>query len=355
MTTSEALRQYIKSDLNNIVETLNGYLRGESVENIKDVLERVGRGGKLPHWFDLLRSGQSMPNLDGKTIGSVIEMTLLGVLERHTLASFDIPPLEVNPAKGVDIPFLDLGVKSPSENFCTSEPFFSAYERVLGNESDAIILLTDYQTAKKSPPPVRIQIIKAAYLKGSEIADRNLCIVASKNKQRLFDENESLCKKMLQFLCHINQQDWRAKSLLRLVHALYEGDDVINSLVNNLEIDFHKKNQAAIRKGIEPYAQGELTKILEIRDSNQKVSAIINSCNDWVIDNHKDFARLPNDNEWQRFLRSPLDGKIGMSFALQWRYNFGNLFNSLPLNPIAPVIDVDGHTPPLVPDLELLD
>ena len=23
----------------------------------------------------------------------------------------------------------------------------------------------------------------------------------------------------------------------------------------------------------------------------------------------------------------PLDGKIGMSFALQWRYNFGSLFN----------------------------
>jgi hypothetical protein len=60
-----------------------------------------------------------------------------------------------------------------------------------------------------------------------------------------------------------------------------------------------------------------------------KIDAIINACNDWVVEYHKDFARLPNDNEWQRFLKSPLDGKIGMSFALQWRFNFGNLFSDL--------------------------
>jgi hypothetical protein len=329
MTASTELREHIKENLDQVVDQLNSYLRGERVENIKDILQRVGRGGKLPHWFDLLCTGQSMPNLDGKTIGSVIEMTLLGVLERHTLRHFEIPPLEVNPAKGVDIPFLDLGVKSPSENFCTSEPFFSAYERVLGNESDAIILLTDYQTAKKSPPPVRIQIIKAAYLKGSEIADKNLCKIAAKNKERLFKENESLCKKMLQFLCHINQQDWRAKSLLQLVDALYKEDSTIKQLINKIEIDFQKKTREAIKQGVEPNNPGELDKVLVIRDSNQKTSAIINACNDWVIDNHKDFARLPNDNEWQRFLRSPLNGKIGMSFALQWRYNFRSLFKSL--------------------------
>lgn len=35
---------------------------------------------------------------------------------------------------------------------------------------------------------------------------------------------------------------------------------------------------------------------------------------------------IANDDEWNRFLASPLDGKIGMSLALQWRYNFGSLF-----------------------------
>lgn len=330
MTSSQELRLKVKNSLPEVVEKLNEYLRGINVEEIKDILQRVGRGGKLPHWYQLLASGQSMPNLDGKTIGSVIEMTLLGVLEKHTLADFDIPPLEVNPAKGVDIPFLDLGVKSPSENFCTSEPFFSAYERLLGNESDAIILLTDYQTAKKNPPPVRIQIIKAAYMSGSEIADRNLCAIALKNRERLFDENQALCKKMFQFLCHINQQDWRAKALLSLVDILYEGDELINKKIDELKNHFNKKVKDDLKKGLEAISVEELNKIEEIKGSNTKVSAIINACSDWVIDNHKDFARLPNDNEWQRFLKSPLDGKIGLSFALQWRYNFGNLFGLLP-------------------------
>lgn len=328
--SSQELRLKIKNSLPEIVNKLNEYLRGINVNEIKDILEREGRGGKLPHWYKLLETGQSMPNLDGKTIGSVIEMTLLGVLEKHTLAEFDIPHLQVNPAKGVDIPFLDLGVKSPSENFCTSEPFFSAYERLLGNESDAIILLTDYQTAKKNPPPVRMQIIKAAYMTGSEISDRNLCAIALKNRQRLFDENEALCKKMVQFLCHLNQQDWRAKALLNLVDILYEGDHAIDEKINELEVHFKKKVNADIKKGIEPISITEFEKIEVIKASNTKVSSIVNACSDWVIDNHKDFARLPNDNEWQRFLRSPLDGKIGLSFALQWRYNFGNLFNSLP-------------------------
>jgi hypothetical protein len=331
MATSAELREKVKNSLPEVVDKLNEYLRGENVSEIKDILQRVGRGGKLPHWYELLVNGRSMPNLDGKTIGSVIEMTLLGVLEKHTLAEFNIPPLAVNPAKGVDIPLLDLGVKSPSENFCTSEPFFSAYERLLGNESDAIVLLTDYQTAKKNPPPVKIQIIKAAYMTGSQIADRTLCSIALKNREKLFDENQALCKKMFQFLCHLNQQDWRAKALLSLVDILYDDDHAINNRIDELKIHFDRKVAADIKKGVEPIAIDEFDKVNIIKISNTKVSAIINACNDWVIDIHKDFARPPNDNEWQRFLRSPLDGQIGLSFALQWRYNFGNLFNALPL------------------------
>ena len=232
-----------------------------------------------------------MPNLDGKTIGCVIEMTHLGVLEIHTLAEFDIPHLEVNPTKGVDIPLLDLGVKSPSENFCTSGPFFSAYGRLLGNESDAIIVVTDYQTAKKNPPPVRIQIIKAAYMSGSEISDRSLCTIALKNRQRLFDENQALCKKMVQFLCHLNQQDWRAKALLNLVDILYSGHVAIDEKICELESHFNKKVRADIKKGIEPISIDEFKKIEAIKESNTKISAIINACSDWVIDNHKDFVR----------------------------------------------------------------
>ncbi len=79
-------------------------------------------------------------------------MPSVAVLETSTFKKLALPPLRINPARGVDLPDLDIGIKSPSKNFCTSEPFFSVYERLLGSEYDALILLTDYQTAKKHPP-----------------------------------------------------------------------------------------------------------------------------------------------------------------------------------------------------------
>lgn len=330
MTSSEELRDCVRENLSSVVIKLNEYLRGENVAEIRHILQRIGRGGNLPHWYELLYSGRSMSNLDGKSIGSVIEMTLIGVLEKHTLKDFGIPPLEINPAKGIDIPLLGLGVKSPSENFCTSEPFFSAYERLLGNNHDAIILLTDYQTAKKRPPPVRIQIIKAAYMAGSEIADRGLCSIALKNREKLLARSETLCKKMFQFLCHLNQQNWRAKSLLSLLEILFESDKNINALVDRCERSFNKNSEKRFQEGLEPLPADDLNKLLVIKQSNMKVDSIVNACSDWVVDYHKDFARMPSDNEWERFLDSPLNGKIGLSFALQWRYNFGNLFSSIP-------------------------
>ena len=53
---------------------------------------------------------------------------------------------------------------------------------------------------------------------------------------------------------------------------------------------------------------------------------IVDAADNWVVENYKDVARLPNENEWTRLLASSLDGRIGMSFALQWRYNFGRIF-----------------------------
>tara|TARA_Y100001933_G_C18992753_1_gene561261 strand:+ start:1339 stop:2331 length:993 start_codon:yes stop_codon:yes gene_type:complete len=328
MKSPEDLRKIIQDNLGGITEKLNCYLRGENVHEIKSVLTRLGRGGKLPYWYDLLESGQSMPNLDGKTIGSVIEMTLVGTLEKHIFKELGVPPLDINPAKGVDIPFINLGIKSPSENYCTSEPFFSAYERLLGNEHDALILLTDYQTAKKNPPPIRIQIIQQSYLKGSEIADKNLCEVALKNRELLLKHSEAYCKKFVQFLAHVIQSDWRGKQLLSLLDALALGEKALDNELEKIEKSFASKTKSDLLKGLTPLDAKEIECFRRIKSSSPKIDAIINACNDWVIDTHKDFGRMPNDNEWQRFLSSPLDGKIGMSFALQWRYNFGHVFKS---------------------------
>ena len=79
MTSARDLRVHVKKKTDIIMSDLNSYLRGEKVEEIKTILQRLGRGGSLPHWYSLLEEGKSMPNLDGKTIGSVIEMILVAV------------------------------------------------------------------------------------------------------------------------------------------------------------------------------------------------------------------------------------------------------------------------------------
>jgi len=181
-----------------------------------------------------------LPNLDGKTIGSIIEMLFVSVLETFTYRNDEVGNLTINPAKGVDIPELGLGIKSPSENFCTSEPFFSAYDRLLGNEHDAMILLTNYQNAKKKPP-LKIKIIKWQYLKGSQIADRNLCRLAKIHREWLFNENTAQAKKVLRFLAYINQQDWQAKHLLKMIEVLDDDKSIINRIEAALK-NYHNRN-----------------------------------------------------------------------------------------------------------------
>lgn len=132
MPSKEELRHIIRKRQDDIAKYINAALRGKQLAKIESVLARVGRGGVLPHWYENLKANGTLPNLDGKTIGSVVEMLLVGVLEKSVFAGLGVPPLRINPARGVDLPDLDLGVKSPSKNYCTSEPFFSAYERLLG-------------------------------------------------------------------------------------------------------------------------------------------------------------------------------------------------------------------------------
>jgi len=178
MKSKEELRKLVRDQLGTIIARVNKALRGENLESLRPTLERVGRGSKIPHWFERLSKKGVLPNLDGKSIGSVIEMLLIGVLETHTFKGIGAPRLRINPARGVDLPDLDLGVKSPSENYCTSEPFFSAYERLYGSEYDALVVLTDYQTAKDRPP-LRLQLIKWGYLTKTQLADINLCPLLS--------------------------------------------------------------------------------------------------------------------------------------------------------------------------------
>ncbi|HWL95210.1 MAG TPA: hypothetical protein VNT79_16945 [Phycisphaerae bacterium] len=209
MQTKEQLRRIFQLKLAQTIKVVNASLAGKNVGKLEPVLARIGRGRQLPHWYEGLKRDCALPNLDGKTIGSVIEMVLVAVLETYTFKGLGVPALKISPARGVDLPDLDLGIKSPSENFCTSEPFFSAYERILGSDHNVLVLLTDYQVAKKKPP-LKLQIIGYRYLNKSQIADKRLCEIAKSHRAWLVKEDEARAQRLIRFLAYVNQSDWRA-------------------------------------------------------------------------------------------------------------------------------------------------
>jgi hypothetical protein len=324
MPSKQELREIIRKRQDEIAKGINTALRGKKLSAIEPVLTRVGRGSVLPHWFQNLKQSGTLPNLDGKTIGSVVEMLLVGVLETATLSGLGLSPLRINPARGVDLPDLDLGVKSPSENYCTSEPFFSAYERLLGGECDILVLLTDYQS-KKNDPPLRLQIIKWRYLTRTQVADSSLCAIARKHRDWLIADNEATAQRMCRFLAYINQSDWRGKFILRIIDAMQSEDDV-KKLIEKARRDFAAKNRKAAKKDKPLIPDAELEAIERIGTISPCHVGVIEAADNWVVEIWKDAARSPSADEWNRLKSGPLDGQIGMSFALQWRYNFGRLF-----------------------------
>ena len=315
----------VASSLDSICAKVNTCLKGEINSKAVPVLKRLGRGQELPHWLPNLQTHGHLPNLDGKTIGSVIEMLFAAVIETETLAS-EALTLEINPARGVDLPDLELGVKSPSTNYCTSEPFFSAYERLLGSEYDVVVLLTNYQTAK-SNPPLQLQLLGGEYLTGSQLADLNLCRIARRIKSSGVSSHSPSYKKLIRFLAYVNQSSWRAKQLLKLLdyHLDHPHKDIP---LSDCQASFNKQNERLLAKGQEPLPTNEMDELTRISTAGTTERGLVDACDNWVIDEYQSFAQMPNSNEWNRVERSPLDGKIGMSFALQWRYNFSRVFGN---------------------------
>lgn len=323
MASKSELRRIVEGNLPAIVTDLNTQLKAPDAKRLTPILERLGRGQRLPHWFEQFSEDGSFPNLDGKTVGSVVEMLLVAVLETTFLSGYVTSGLTINPARGVDLPELDLSVKSPSENYCTSEPFFSPYERVIGSEYDAIVLLTDYQQSKKNSP-LKLQILKANYFHNSQLADFNLCRIAKAYRTALQDDSTRL-KRIVRFLAYVNQSDWRAGKLLQLLDGNMESSR-IQMLLTAAEGDFIKKNKVRDRLAKIPMSDYELASLKKVGEVLPPLLGIIDALDGWVVEAMKDFGRSPSDNEWSRFENSNLDGQIGMSFALQWRFNFSRAF-----------------------------
>lgn len=324
MPTKAELRNLLRERLDQTMAELNQALQGLNLERLEPVLLRVGRGSTLPHWYDQLRAQQTLPNLDGKTVGSVIEMLLVAVLETVIFQDIEIPQLRLNPAKGVDLPDLDLGVKAPSRNYATSEPFFSAYERLFGSEYDALIMITDYQE-QKSHPPLKLQVIQWHYLLNTQLADFTLTSIARKHREWLVNQNEVWAQKIFRFLAYINQSDWRASHLRRIVDAM-QNEEQVEKLMIAAQKDFTRKNNQHARNSKDAIPYHEIESLLSIAKAQPMTLGVVDAADNWVVENYKDFARLPNENEWKQLLISPLNGAIGISFALQWRYSFNRIF-----------------------------
>jgi hypothetical protein len=118
MNTIRRIQKDIRARLGDIVEAVNASLRGGcALGELESTLARLGRGGNLPHWYARLKRKGTLPNLDGKSLGSVLEMVFVSVLECRFYHKSPLVPFHINPARGIDIPDLKLGVKSPSENY----------------------------------------------------------------------------------------------------------------------------------------------------------------------------------------------------------------------------------------------
>ena len=103
-------------------------------------------------------------------------------------------------------------------------------------------------------------------------------------------------------------------------------DKSLEKELNAILSDFTTKNRRNTINFKPLIPQESLDRLMSVQDISPVNQGIIKVADDWVILTQKDNGRLPNDNEWNRFLKSPLDGKISLSFALQWRYNFRLLF-----------------------------
>lgn len=321
--TKRHRRQLVRQNLDRIVSRVNRYLEGRDLGSIEPILTRLGRNAKLPYWYPNLLKNGTLPNLDGKTVGSIIEMLFVAEIEKNVLRGKLATTLTINPAKGVDVPDLDLGIKSPSENWCTSEPFSNAYERLLGTEYDVLAVITNYQDAKRKPP-LKIQLIRHHYFEGHEVADKGLCRRAKKIRQHVLEFGDAPARKVFKFLAFAVQSEWLCKVLLELITSL-DNPETLPAILDKALPKFDRDT----RKARVPLPLEEKTFLESLRKRRPLDRAVIEAADDWLVGRWQEAARLPNDNEWGRLQRSPLDGQLGVSFALQWRYNFGVFFRGL--------------------------
>ena len=148
-----------------------------------------------------------------------------------------------------------------------------------------------------------------------------MCYCAREIRECVIGFGDAPARKAFKFLAFAVQSEWLCGALLKMMRALNSPDD-LPELLKQVIGEF---DRASAKRKI-PLLPEEKIVLEELRERRPLNRAIIDSADDWVVGHWQEAARLPNDNEWGRLQKSRLDGKLGVSFALQWRYNFGVFF-----------------------------
>jgi len=249
-----------------LVEQVNFYLRGQRHEQ----LETARIAGE--DWLRCLRETKLPAKTDGKSLGTCIEKLLKAEISRRLGIE-----LTGSAAAGVDVPELSLNTKATSDKQPqSSEPFDSPYERVLGAKYDILACIyngIEFFGAQRNMP---LRITAAMYYERSQVADQVLCESA------------------------------------RLLRDLYNSKVVDERLGKRAlrAIVYAKKSSAgykALDKGLERGAFDVIDTTVEAYEEEMAAKGKI---------------ELPKPSEWEEFKVSPLNGRIAISFALQWRYQY---------------------------------
>ena len=255
-----------RSLIPHLVEQVNFYLRGERHEQLVD--SSIARD----EWLDCLKKTGIPARTDGKSLGTCVEKLLKAEISRSLGVQ-----LTGSAAAGVDIPELSLNTKATSDRQPqSSEPFDSPYERVLGAKYDILVCVYNGAEFLAAQRRVPIQISAAMYYRRTEVADQQLC-ESARLLRDAYNRNlvgEELARRTL-----------RAVVYARKTAAGYK----------------------ALHKGLE---RGEVVVLDATVEAYEEVMA------------EKGKIELPKEEEWSAFKKSPLDGKISISFALQWRYQY---------------------------------
>jgi len=239
---------------------------------------------------------------DPKTIGTFIEklLTVLFSIKKGCVFSG-------SSAKGVDLPELNLGIKATSDRQPqSSENFKNAYERIFGI-GNALLVFIYNGTAYASEAEANLRCVQHYLLSETNAADKDLC-ASAQGVRELYREKiigEDLLKAALRLIVLSDKSNREFLGMCRLIREMAS---IFSGKTKGLEFRFLDANPRDAR-GYLTSADVQRALALAV-DAYQKQFPSFPFANDGLI----------TDEQSRVFREHPLDGRVSMSFALQWRF-----------------------------------